>query len=483
MNNFTKISRFMAAMLLPAAMLTACTENNDGPSDDQLDGVTDGTVTSGDGRFVFASSYQSSGGTAYTLLTGESLTEGEISPENNGKSNEGATQWVFYKDWLYGLTYNQGNAGTTKGFYLGSDGQMKELPVDFRLKFRFSSYTTFDNDIITMSTGEGAPEYADANGYIPMTLLVSYIDVESMTMRYNDVNDKAYIMENYVGNGEYVTLSGGEQVGDKLFCGVCPMGLSQYGSAFEDGKWIRKVESDGFDFKDLIPTESGGTGAGAYKAGELTGTQYPDICYVAIYDGDSFTNKKIISTDKISTPCGRFRSQYYQTVWAAENGDIYVFSPSYSKTMTDPHQQTTLKAGVCRIPKGATDFDDYYVDLESQSKDGNRSFMRCFPAGGNRFLMVMYDAPFTAKSYAGTELAIFDADTRKLTYVENLPAGVTSVGKTVVNENGICYVSLNVENEFPAIYAINTADATAVKGTTILGTDITGFGFMKPRKL
>lgn len=29
--------------------------------------------------------------------------------------NDGATQWVFYKDqYLYGLTYNQGNAGTTR---------------------------------------------------------------------------------------------------------------------------------------------------------------------------------------------------------------------------------------------------------------------------------------------------------------------------------------------------------------------------------
>ena len=37
------------------------------------------------------------------------------------------------------------------------------------------------------------------------------------------------------------------------------------------------------------------------------------------------------------------------------NGDIYVFSPSYAKTMTDPRQQTNLPAGVVRIPNGSED--------------------------------------------------------------------------------------------------------------------------------
>lgn len=43
------------------------------------------------------------------------------------------------------------------------------------------------------------------------------------------------------------------------------------------------------------------------------------------------------------------KSQYYQTIWEADNGDIYVFSPSFAKTMDDVRQQTTLPAGVVRI--------------------------------------------------------------------------------------------------------------------------------------
>lgn len=150
--------------------------------------------------------------------------------------------------------------------------------------------------------------------------------------------------------------------------------------------------------------------------------------------------------------------------------------------MTDPKQQTTLPAGVCRIPAGSTSFDDYYCDIEAQTPGGNRSFMRCWPAGGNCFLMVMYDRALTERNPAATELAIFDASSKKLTYVKGLPAGVSSIGKTVYNRNGKVYIPVNVENEHPAIYAIDTATAQASKGVTIEATDITGFGFMTPVK-
>lgn len=450
----------MAAAVIPAVALTACTE-------DEPNGNTTGS-------FVFATSVQSSTQTSYVLLTGESLDEGTLSPVNNGLLNDGATQWVFYKDYLYALTYNQGNAGTTRSYILASNGEMKPRSTEYRIS-RFSSYGTYDNDIITMSTGEGPAEFADAAGHRPMTLLVTYLDVVNESSRTNNTSSGLYSMENLLGNGEYVTLAGAEQSGSRLYCGAIPMGLSPYGSAYENGRWIR----DGFEH--LVHTDTGGSGGTSYQAGELVGTQWPDECWVAIYDNESLTKPKLAYTDRISTPCGRFRSQYYQTVWSADNGDIYVFSASYSKTMTDPGQQTTLPAGVCRIPAGSTEFDDYYCNIEAQSTGGNRSFMRCWPAGGNYFLMVMYDRPLTEKNPAATELAIFDASAKKLTYVTGLPANISSVGKTVYNENGTVYISVNVENEHPAIYGINTASARAVKGVTIEATDITGFGHMTPK--
>lgn len=465
--NKTFVMRGLIAAFIPAAMLTACSEN------DSPEKGGDGAST--DGKFVFATTVQGSNATSYVLLTGETLDQGTLSTLNNGLLNDGATQWVFYKNFLYALTYNQGNAGTTRSYILGSDGEMEARSTEYRIS-RFSSYGFYDDDIITMSTGEGPSEFADSKGYRPMTLLLTYLNVFNETTRTNDTSTGRYSMENFLGNGEYVTLAGAEQSGSHLYCGVIPMGLSQYGVADGDGRWVR----DGFSH--LVHTEAGGTGAGAYKAGELVGTQYPDKCWVAVYDNADMLNPRLAETDRISSPCGRFRSQYYQTVWADEKGDIYVFSSSYSKTMTDPAQRTSLPAGVCRIPAGTTQFDDYYCDIEAQTPGGNRSFMRCWPAGGSCFLMVMYDRSLYEKNPAATELAVFDAATKKLTYVTGLPANVSSIGKTVFNRDGKVYIPVNVENEYPAVYAIDTATARAVKGVVVEASDITGFGFMNPVK-
>lgn len=459
--------RVITAAMIPVAALSSCSDdiepgNGNEPGD-------------GNGKFVFATTVQGSNATSDVLLTGESLDGGTLSTVDNGLLNDGATQWVFYKNYLYALTYNQGNAGTTRSYILGVNGKMEARDMDYRIS-RFSSYGTYGDNIITMSTGEGPASFADAHGYRPMTLLVTYLDVFNETSRTNDTSTGLYSMENFLGNGEYVTLAGAEQSGSRLYCGAIPMGLSQYGAAYGNGKWIRP------GFEHLVHTEAGGSGAGAYKVGELVGTQYPDECWVAIYDNENMLDPVLAKTDKISSPCGRYRSQYYQTVWAAENGDIYVFSPSYSKTMTDPAQRTVLPAGVCRIPAGSTEFDDYYCNIEEQTPGGNRSFMRCWPAGGSCFLMVMYDKSLTETNPAATELAIFDATTRKLTYVTGLPSNVTSIGKTVYSQNGKVYIPVNVENEHPAIYAISTKTAQAVKGVVIEATSIAGFGFMSPVK-
>lgn len=454
-----------AALLAASATLTSCSDNDEP--------IVPGEDDKAEGKFVFATTVQGSNATSYVLLTGESLDEGSLSTVNNGLLNDGATQWVFHKDYLTGLTYNQGNAGTTRSYFLNDRGAVEARSKVYNIS-RFSSYGTYDNDIITMSTGEGPASLADSKGYRPMTLLVTYLDVIAQTTRTNDTSTGLYSMENFLGNGEYVTLAGVEQSGSKIYCGAVPMGLSQYGVAADGGKWVR----DGFEH--LVHTEAGGTGSGAYKAGELVGTQYPDECWVAVYDNSSMLHPHLAKTDRISTPCGRYRSQYYQTVWAADNGDIYVFSASYAKTMTDPKQKTTLPAGVCRIPKGSYDFDDYYCNIEEQTPGKNRSFMRCWPAGGDRFLMVMYDRSLTERNPAATDLAIFDASDRKLTYVTGLPENVSSIGKTVFNRGGKVYIPVNVENQYPAIYAIDTTTAIAEKGVTVEATDITGFGFLNP---
>ena len=81
----------------------------------------------------------------------------------------------------------------------------------------FSSFGKFGKYIISASTGDGLTEYADANGNLPQIFLLTYLDVENETAVQSDSKNTAnYMAENYCGNGEYATLSGFLESGDRL---------------------------------------------------------------------------------------------------------------------------------------------------------------------------------------------------------------------------------------------------------------------------
>lgn len=425
--------------------------------------------------YVIATQGTFTGTTTNALVTASSLDGGTVGM-TDGLVNDGASFWVFYGDkYLYGLTYNQGNAGTTRSYVMNADNTLEARPAEYAVR-RFTTYGIYDKYIMTFSTGDGPAEWADANGYIPKSFLVSYLDVAAETYTTNDTLEEHYLSENFLGNGEFVTLAGIEEADGKIFSAAVPMGLSQYGVKAEGGKWVRE------GYADLVKTEAGGSGSGSYKEGELQWTQYPDECWVAIFDDESLATKRLIRTDKISYACGRNKSQYYQMIWAADSGDIYVFSPSYAKTMADERQQTTLPAGVVRIKAGTEEFDpNYYVNIEALA-DGC-AFLRSWPVGGSKFLMLMYDSPLTpAKTMTANRLAIFDAEAATLTPVTGLPSAdtISGFGNAPHAEGGKCYIAVTVTDGYPAIYSIDTTSGVATKGLTVEATQIGGIGRLTP---
>ena len=421
--------------------------------------------------YVIASQGTFSNTTTNALLSASSLDGGSIGMER-GLVNDGASYWVFWGDkYLYALSYNQGNAGTTRSYVMNDDYTLRARPAEYAVR-RFTTVGVYDKYVMTTSTGDGPQELADENGYLPKSILVSLLNVEDETYTTNNTLEEQYLSENFLGNGEFVTFAGLEQVGDKLFTAAVPMGLSQYGVKAEGGRWVRE------GFEDLIKREAGGSGSGAYKEGELQWTQYPDECWVAIFDDETLQNKRLLRTDKISYAAGRYNSQYYQMVWGVESGDVYVFSPSYAKSMSDARQQTTLPAGVVRIKAEATEFDDsYYVNLEALSN--GRSFQRTWYIGDGKFLMLMYNSILEpGKSMVANELAIFDAEAATLTYVTGLPSSdvISGFGNAPYSEEGKCYIAVTTTDNYPAIYAIDTTTAAATKGLTIEATSVKAVG-------
>ena len=461
--NFFLTGLFATAMA--GLTLTAC-------DDDPSIGGGDGGDDDNNAEYVIAASVTASGNTTNVLVNAESLDEGTVTTINNGVVNDGATYWVFFKEqYLYALTYNQGEAGGTRSYIMDASGELKKRSAEFGVK-RFTTYGIYDKYIMTSSTGDGPTEWNDENGYTPKVFLLSYLDPAAETFTTNDTHNKAYLSENFLGTGEYVTLSGMLEHNNKIYTAAVPMGLSQYGTKDQNGKWVLPGN------EDLVKKESGGSNSSAYKKDELQWTQYPNECWVAIFDDATMTSKKLIKTDKISYAAGRMKSQYYQMIWAADNGDVYVFSPSFAKTMTDARQKTTLPAGVVRIPSGSTEFDDYYCNLEALT-NGN-SFLRSWHIADDYFMLLMYDRPLTETGYVANQLAIFKAGDKKLTYVTGLPSTdqISGFGNEPYVEKGNAYVTVtfNEGGGNPAIYKINPATATATKGLTIEATQVSGVG-------
>lgn len=463
---FTK--SFLVATAISMA-LVSCTKDEPGGT---------GTTPPADGatpKYVIATSVTSSGNTTNVLLTSESLDKGIVSPQGNGLVNDGASQWVYYNNqYLYGLTYNQGNAGTTRSFVLGADGELKARSGEFAVK-RFTTNGIYGDYVMTSSTGDGPTEWSDENGYIPKSFLLSYLHAENETFTTNDTRQEKYLSENFLGNGEFVTLAGLLESNGKLYSAAVPMGLSQYGVKYDGGKYV--VPGN----EDLIKTEAGGSDSGSYKKDELQWTQYPNECWVAIFDDEQLNGKKLIKTDKISYACGRHRSQYYQMIWETDNGDIYVFSPSYAKTMSDARQQTTLPAGVVRIKNGTEEFDaSYYYDIEAQS--GGRSFLRSWYIAGNYFLLLMYDRPLTETDFTANQLAVFNVETGKFTAVTGLPSPelISGFGYAPYSENGVAYIAVTTTDGYPAIYKIDPATAVATRGLELQVTQVSSVGRLTP---
>lgn len=449
--------------LAAMSLATACS------SDEVINENEGGTTPDGGETETKPSAYviPATVGEANYLLTATSLDEGTVSAKNNGIESISAAYWIYKGDELFGLVYNKGNAGTGASYYLDADSKLQKH-FEYTMS-RFSTYGTWGKDIITVSTGNSTEK--DADGNVAQAFLFNKLDATT-----GGKTESSIVSENFLGNGEKVTMSGILEANGKLYTSLVPMGMSKYGIK----KWPEKVTD-----KDLITTGDGGSGSGSYTAGVIPSTQYPDNAYVAIYDGEDFTKTPtIISTDKIGYAAGRFRSQYYQTIWAADNGDVYVFSPGHGRTAVssaDLKKVTgKLPSGVVRIKAGTTKFDDsYYYNFEAIGT--KKPIYRCWHISEDYFLLQLYKKGVDDMINGGlkidvSELAVFKAEQGTITTVTGLPAGGTISGEPF-KENGYLYFAVNTtDGSYPAFYKIDPKTGKAVKGLTVEAESISTAG-------
>jgi hypothetical protein len=451
-------SQTALALILGAIILFSC-ESENGHENGFIDRQSTFVISATVGNFNY-------------LLTTDQLTEGTLTTIGAGKETDLGNFWIYHQNrYLFRLVYNQGGAGISSSYYLNNRGRIAERDGIFEIR-RFTTFGTHGNHLITASTGALGSELAETvsgENHIPRGFQFNMINMDTETI---STNTEAIRADNFLGNGEYVTLAGILDVGGRIFTAPIPMGMSHYGVV---------MFPEHLKYPDLVTTTAGGSGSGAFTPGQLQWTQHPNEAWIAIFNDRTFRNPTLIRTDKISYAAGRFRSQYFQMIWAADNGDVYVFSPSFAKTMTDPRQRTTLPAGVVRIRAGASDFDpDYYVNLEELS--GGVGFLNSWHISGDKFLLLMYDSPFvpgfSTVDVVANRLAIFRGEARTLTFVDGLPTPetITSFARTPHFAEGRVYLPIMVHGQDPAIYVIDSTTATAARGISVRADAITSVG-------
>ncbi|HIZ05631.1 MAG TPA: DUF4374 domain-containing protein [Candidatus Phocaeicola gallistercoris] len=422
-------------------------------------------ITAATSKYVIAAKTQD----ATYLVTAESLEEGTVTSVGAGTETIGGSYWVFYDDdFLFSLKYNDGEAGTGASYILNKTSGKVTEHQSYTFN-RITTYGIWGENVITASTNDGNKE-TDAQGNRAKYLQFNYLNSNNGTTTTGNC-----LAENFLGNGEIVSFAGFVEANNKLYTSVIPMGMSHYGvNTFPD-----KI-TDG----ELVAKTDGGQGSGSYTAGQIPSTQYPDNAYIAIYSGDSFDEQPIIvETDKIGFACGRNRSQYYQTIWAADNGDLYVFSPGFGRTATssaDLKKVTgKLPSGVVRIKAGETSFDpNYYYNLEEQGS--KHPMFRCWHITKDYFLLQMYsEGTMSGKNAPVKELAVFKAEAGLLTTVsDGFPSTnqISSLGTPFCTE-GYAYIPVVTnDGSMPALYKIDPETASATKGLNIEADEVAAVG-------
>ena len=466
MKNMKLNSYLLCILAIAGSVMTSCDSNAEDVIKDNDNNPAEETVKK---SYVVAAAVD---GTSY-LLTAESLDEGSISVRGNGTEVIGGTYWVFKNQkYLFGLVYNKGGNGTGASYYLDAANTIREkYTYEYN---RITTYGIWGDNVITASTGNGSTDLADEDGNLPQVLLFNYLNADDGSQSSASVN-----AENFLGNGEKVHLAGMVEANGKLYTSVIPGGMSLYGIK----RWPECVTDPG-----LIATADGGSGSGSYTAGTIPSTQYPDKAYIAIYSGNNFNNTPVIAeTDKIGYACGRYASQYYQTIWAADNGDVYVFSSGYGRTAVSSDDlkkvEGQLPSGVMRIKAGETKFDDsYYVNLEDIGK--KHAMYRCWHISDDYFLLQMYNGGLEEMLKGRTadmsQLAIFKGEDKSITPVTGLPTDLAGFGGEPFGENGKMYIAVSVTGgDYPAFYRIDAKTGVATKGLTVEADELTTAGVLQ----
>lgn len=418
---------------LSLPLFTACSSDDSAESTNgESGGIATGAATSGH----FFLDAAADDGTEY-ILQNTSVTDGDLNISSNIKELPTSPYtWVFKDSYAVGVSYQQQYAGLGYCVKLTDETKPFEQIGQFQVNDRFTTYGFIDDMFVTSVSGQTRGDRTDIAIFDFWSLDDSGVKLFRSKSRYTT---------DIAGEGQQATFSGIVDNGDGTFL-------------------TAMIKSDHKD-----------DGSNA-QGGSIGTVKYPDSCWVVKMD-TALNIKAVYGDDRISYACGQFRSQTLNSIYKADDGNVYVFSNSYEST-------TTLPAGALRIKKGAEGFDkDYYFNIQSEL--GGYKFRRVWPITGSKFLLELYDDKTPTSTGAARHYAVIDMETKSHVDVTGLPdrLNITSgqtTGDVPMVHDGKIYIPITQRGGYAALYNVDPNTGVATKGITVTGAaTIRSVGYLK----
>lgn len=418
---------------LSLPLFTACSSDDSAESTNgESGGIATGATTSGH----FFLDAAADDGTEY-ILQNTSVTDGDLNISSNIKELPTSPYtWVFKDSYAVGVSYQQQYAGLGYCVKLTDETKPFEQIGQFQVNDRFTTYGFVDDLFVTSVSGQTRGDRTDIAIFDFWSLDDSGVKLLRSKSRYTiDI----------AGEGQQATFSGIVDNGDGTFL-------------------TAMIKSDHKD-----------DGSNA-QGGSIGTVKYPDSCWVVKMD-TALNIKAVYGDDRISYACGQFRSQTLNSIYKADDGNVYVFSNSYEST-------STLPAGALRIKKGADGFDkDYYFNIQSEL--GGYKFRRVWPITGSKFLLELYDDKTPTSTGAARHYAVIDMETKSHVDVTGLPdkLNITSgqtTGDVPMVHDGKIFIPITQRGGYAALYNVDPNTGVATNGITVTGAaTIRSVGYLK----
>ncbi|ERJ59494.1 DUF4374 domain-containing protein [Sphingobacterium paucimobilis] len=386
---------------------------------------------------------------SYLLAVPDITAKEKLTIKGKGMESDAYGSWLFPTPYVgIGLQYRKGDPGIGIGIALGPNGKIIKSGSEFQIVSRFTTYGVFQEKVL--SVVEGIVQ-RDDKGNMDNTKLYStfnFIDPANN----NAVTTITKSTTNLTGNGEYSILSG-----------VVQFGANNFLTALVPRQFKEGLDRDG------KPTLV------------MSDTQYPDSVWIASFDKD-LKMTKLYGDDRISYAAGRHRSQFYNTIGADDEGNLYAFAPR--------NAITSKASGVLKINKGASEFDkNYYWNLDEEVvKSGissSPSFNRIHHVQGDYFIveyLIKGTNPIEKDVPSSNALAIVNVRTKEFKWVKNIPDyNYYPKFHTPIADGGKFYVPVKEVDKLPAIYIIDPVTGQATKGLEVDAKDINGIGKLRKK--